>query len=165
MLDWLASKVSMTIAAMVLLTSAAGFFAWLHADTSRRSLAAVAENLAAFLDAVSSVRGDATFVLSFGSGIGHVLPNQIDGALYELEIGRSAVVLTRGATVAFAVLGIPVHLFRPSARTFSSVELASLDDDHPRIRVHSSGRLDVLRVSVEIEGQRTFATFVALPLS
>ena len=165
MLDWLASKVAMTVAAMLLLTAAAGFFAWEQADAARRSVAVVAEDLARFLDVVSALKGEATFAVSFGAGPGHVLPDRLDGSPYEIEIDRGAVIASRGSIFAFAVLGVPVHLFHPEGRSFSSADLARLDGDHPALHTTSSGSLKVERLAIEVDGVPTYATFVALPPS
>lgn len=161
MLDWLASKVAMTVAAMVLLASAAGFFAWQHAETARRSLDGTAENIARFLDTVSSLHGEASFTISFAPGASFVLSGGAGG--YEVEIHRRDVLVMRGGTVAFAPLGFPVHLFRPDRPSYAGTEIAALDAAHAGIRLPTDRSLEVLRLAIAIDGQEMFATFVALP--
>lgn len=165
MIEWLASKVAMTLAAFVLLASAVGLFGALQEDAARRTLAATADRLGRFLDGVGRTPGILTIRVAFDGTGAFNLPPEVNGAAYTIEFRSTHVVLAQGSRIAFRPVIRPLHLWTPTQTAYTGEEIAALDAAVGPLVVPSGTAFRVTRISLIVDGEAVMRTFVALPPS
>jgi hypothetical protein len=164
MLDWLSSKVAMTLAALLMLAGVTGFFLAQEERVVQDALDGVAANAAAYIDEVSLSLGEMTTSLSIGPPPREIpegleLPSMAAGERYSLVLHASYVLIEGGGHRAMAGLHRPVHLWRPDERPYAASEVAALDSGHPNLTI-GGGALGLTRLRLEIGGSASLETFL-----
>ncbi len=160
MLDWLASKVAMTLAALLLLAGVTGFFLAQRGMVVQDALQGIADGVASYVDEVSSVAGEMTTSLSVGASAGDkgfALPARAAGNPYVLVLFATHVVADDGVHRAMAGLTEPIHLWKPSAGPYTARDVAAMDAGHPSLAL--GGTITIARRVIEVDGAGGPATF------
>ncbi len=164
MLDWLSSKVAMTLAALLMLAGAVGFFLAAQERAVQDGLDSIAARVARYIDEVSRSPGELTTSLSIGPSPATVpegleLPSMAAGGPYSLVLHVSYVVVDAGGRRAVAGLHGPVHLWRPDDGRYTVAEVAAMDSSHPSLTIGGGGLL-LSRLGIEVGGSAYLETFV-----
>ncbi len=166
MLDWLASKVAMSLAALLLLAGVVGFFLAQRDRAVHDALQDIADRAAAYVDALSESAGELATSISVGSPMGPdavagmELPDLAAGEPYLLTLYHAYVVAGTDGDRAFTVLHTPVHFFEPEARPFTSEEITGLDAVHPSATLGHGGLAVLSRRYVTVDGAARLETFI-----
>jgi hypothetical protein len=165
-LDWLASKVAMTLAALLMLAGVAGFFLAQRDRAVQDALDTISKEAAAFIDGVSRSAGEMATSISVGpppSGAaeGLELPALAAGQRYSLVLYPSYVVADGGGPRAAAVLRTPVHLWDPDGGPLTLDDVAEKDRRNPSLAI-GGGTLALRRQSLPTGGSPVLETFAFL---
>ena len=159
MIDWISTKVAMSLAALLLLAGSVSFFLAQQNQARNDALQSIADRAAAYFDEVSRSPGETATSISLGPGGTLDLPGLAAGEVYSLTLYRQYVVAARGGERAFAILETPIHMWQPRARNYTASEVADLDTLHPSLTLESGGTVIVSRRSLTIDGIPTLETF------
>jgi len=165
-LDWLSSKVAMTLAALLLLAGVVGFFLAQRDRAVHDALQDIADRAAAYIDTLSESAGELATSISVGSAMdpgavaGMELPALAAGEPYSLTLYHAYIVAGTDGDRAFAVLRTPIHFFEPEARPFTSEEVADLDVVHPSAILGHGGFAVLSRRYITVDGTARLETFV-----
>lgn len=166
MLDWLSSKVAMSLAALLLLAGVVGFFLAQRDRAVHDALQDIADRAAAYIDTLSESAGELATSISVGSAMdpgavaGMELPALAAGEPYSLTLYHAYIVAGTDGDRAFAVLRTPIHFFEPEARPFTSEEVADLDVVHPSAILGHGGFAVLSRRYITVDGTARLGTFV-----
>ena len=160
MIDWISTKVAMTLAALILLAGVVAFFLAQQQEARHDALQSIADSAPGIFDEVSRIKGETNITISVGPGGTQELPGQAGGERYSLTLYPSYVAAGFDGERAFAVLRRPVHLWEPRAGTYTAARAADLDTRHPSLTISVGGSVIVSRRSLTIDGSPTLETFV-----
>ena len=166
MLDWLSSKVAMTLAALLMLAGVAGFFLAQRDRAVQDTLDTISREAAAFIDGVSRCPCEIATSISLGpppSGAaeGLELPALAAGQTYSLVLYPSYVVADGGGSRAVAVLRTLVHLWNPDGGPFTLDDVAEQDRRNPSL-AFGGGTLALRRQPLPTGGSPALGTFAFL---
>jgi hypothetical protein len=161
-IDWLSTKVAMSLAALILLAGVVAFFLAAQQEARHDALQSIADRAAGILDEVSRTKGEMNITISVGPGGTQELPGQAGGEPYSLTLYPSYVVAGFDGERAFAVLHTPVHLWEPRAGAYTAARVADLDTRHPSLSIGSGGTVVVVRRYLMLDGSPTLETFAFL---
>ncbi|HEV8594924.1 MAG TPA: hypothetical protein VGR51_05275 [Thermoplasmata archaeon] len=158
MIDELATRASLTVAAFLLLGTGMSVLGLMHTDAVREAAEDLASHLERQLESVSEIDGEAVFP---SSDPAFRLPATLAGNEYVVIFRGDAVeVIARFARAARA-LGAPIHPFAPSEDAYSTDELAALDSRLLEVRPRDP--FVVERAWRLVDSERACLTFVHLP--
>ncbi len=166
MLDWLSSKVAMSLAALLLLAGVVGFFLVQRDRAVYDALQDTVDRAAAYLDEFSRGAGETATSVAVGGSQdpgateGLQLPAMAAGESYLLTLYRSYVVAGTDRHRAFATLRVPIHFFEPRAGTYTSEEIAAMDVLHPSATLGAGGLAVLSRRYITVDGVSILETFV-----
>ena len=162
MIDWISSKVAMSLAALILLAGVVSFFLAQQEEARHDALHSIANQAASYIDEISRSPGEIAARISVGPGGTLELPALAAGQAYALTVYRSYVVAGYDGKRAFAVLTTSIHMWQPRAGSYTASEVAEFDTLHPSLALESEGSAIVSRRSLVIDGSPTLETFVFL---
>jgi hypothetical protein len=162
MLEWITSKVVVSIAALLMLVSVGGFFTIQQDGMKGSELKNVSDNLAKAINQVSTLNSEATLVISFDNeGKGAHLPSSINGERYSVEMQRDLILCKMGGKEAATELLTNVHLFDPTGIDLTNkTMLRQKDILHQSIKISSIGEILVLRERTGSQDAQAFETFI-----
>lgn len=156
MIDDLAARASLTVAALLLLATGLTTLAPLQSVGIQEAAASLARHLAREIDGIS--RTDAA-ILVHGSATD--LPAGLAGRPYRAEFRHAEVRVVVDGAIAAASLLVPVYPAAPPSGHLSSGELAAMA---AQVLVVSGGASFVIeRLPASVDGSPAFLTFVRLP--
>lgn len=160
-MEWVTSKVVVSIAALVILASVGGFLALQREAWKDEGLSQAAGAIASAINDVSSINSEASVTISFEDGGGGLhVSGRIDGERYTVEITRDRVRCSLDDKARWKDLYGLVHLFHPSAANLTNAsEVRALDDGHQKMSMRSTGSIQILRVLVG-ESDGHYETFI-----
>jgi len=162
-IDWISTKVAMSLAALLLLAGSVSFFLAQQNEARHDALQSIADRAAAYLDEVSRSPGELATSISLGPGGTLELPALAAGEAYVLTLYRSYVVAGFEGERAFAALDTPIHMWQPRAGSYTAAQVADLDTLHPSLTLESGGTVSgtaiLSRRSLVIDGTPTLETF------
>ena len=162
MLEWITSKVVVSIAALLVLTSVSGFFLTQREGWKENEVKQVSKELSKLVNQASMINAETTIIINFGgSSSGINLPSTIDGEAYTVQLDRTSAKCTMKDHEGRSYFFTAVHLFQPSEVNLTNkTQLRMFDLDHQDLKVHSSGNLFLLRARTVYEGKVNFETFI-----
>jgi len=162
LIDWVSSKVAMSLAALILLAGVVSFFLAQQEEARHDALQSIANQAAAYIDEISRSPGEIAARISVGPGGTLELPALAAGQAYALTVYRSYVVAGYDGERAYAALATSIHMWQPRAGNYTASEVAEFDTLHPSLALESEGSAIVSRRSLVIDGSPTLETFVFL---
>lgn len=156
MIDDLAARMALAVAALLLLATGLSTIAPLQAAGVQEAARSLARHLARQLDAVS--RTEAAVVVA---GETSDLPPDLGGRPYRAEIRRGDVRIVVDGAVAAAGLLVPVYPAVPPSGDLSAGALAALSEG--TVVVPGGGSFVIERLEVVVDGRSVLLTFVRLP--
>lgn len=158
MIDDLATRASLTVAAFLFLATGLSVLGLLDANAVREAAEGLATHLARQLDAISSLDGEA-FLRSNDSALDP--PPTLAGSPYRIDFLAREIRVVVGATIVARVLLEPIHPHAPGPSGYTADDLALLDT---RVLSVPPGEPFVVeRTARPVNGIRTYLTFVHLP--
>jgi len=160
MLDWLASKVAMTAAALLVLASIVTFFSIQREDVVWRELQNAADKIADLVNEAGEVEGETVFVVSFGSQGSSVLRGEIQGKKYSITFYRTYVLLEQEDRRAKGNLIYAIHLLKPDSTNYTAYEIDSRDQQHWHLTFLSGQEFFVERKLIDVNDIVSYETFL-----
>lgn len=158
MIDDLATRAVLTLAAFLLLGSGLSVISLSTDEAMRQAFRELARHIARELDGIGHI--DATVSLRFGSEEHAAvrLPATLSGHPYRLELKATEVRIVGAEGVAVEALQTRVHPFPPTRDANSEEELRELDRTTTLI-LRSGQPFLVVRTMIHVGGKPTFLTF------
>lgn len=152
MLDWISSKVAVTVSGFILLASGAGMLLVLHGSYDNVAMRNVADSITHAVNELATVPGETSVTFTFDrSVVGVPLPRTIRGTTYALEFHSDRVFLMRAGVTVSSRFSENAHLWNPGATRQATPELVALADHAFNAWTLRSG-LDFLGVRRYVEG-------------
>ena len=162
MLEWITSKVVVSIAALLILASVSGFFVTEREGWKDAQATNISKEIAKLVNQASTVNSNLTSVIHFGEGDSGInLPSNVDGSSYIITFDRTTVRCELNGRSSISDLYSGVHLYPPT-----DIDLKNLtqkrehDLDHQTLTTHSSGKIVLMRARTVTSGAPEFETFV-----
>ncbi len=158
MIDDLATRAAMTVAAFLLLATGLSVVSLSGDSAIVESARDLADHLARELDAIGRLDADVTTRIGPREESGVLMPSQIGGRPYRLEIRATHVRVVADAVLAVEALRVRVHPFPPQSDSYSAAEL--LDQDIAMtLTIGSGDSFLVVRTSRLVDGVLSYLTF------
>lgn len=163
MLDWLSSKMAMMVAALLIISSIIGFFAWQNKNTQELELQNIADQIANKINELNAIEGSTSIIVTFNDNIHGVhLNTVVDGEMYTINITQNLVIVSQHATLVVEKIIEPIHVWNPDKDVYKSDEMQE-NDTKSRSQKFSSGTdFMIERKMVTVSGMREYHTFVYL---
>lgn len=158
MIDDLATRSALTIAAAVILATGLSVLGLFAGDAVRDAARALAATLSRQFDAIGSLPAEATFRGGEGP---FAIPGDLAGASYLVEIRATRIDVISGEIVQSSALRLRVHPFPPLQREYTAESLRGMDISVMVVGPDRS--FFVERTERQVDGQPTFLTFAYLP--
>ncbi|MEW5936629.1 MAG: hypothetical protein AB1665_02265 [Candidatus Thermoplasmatota archaeon] len=160
MIDWLSSKVAISIAVLILVSSVAGFMALQRESALDDEVRRHAEMAANWIDSFGSLGGESEAMMSIGEGGMYCLPSSVGGEPVYLNLSMGVVRLRCGARIASASYIAEVHLWEPKGTNYTWEEIDASDAQHPWTGWLGAGDAVIFeRIFVSISGSWVLITF------
>jgi len=162
MLEWITSKVVVSIAALLMLVSVGGFFAVQQDGMKSSELKNASDNLAKAINQMSTMNSESNLVISFANdGKGAHLPSSLNGERYSIELQRDFIFCKMAGKTVTSELYTNVHLFDPTSIDLSNTTLVRQKDlSHQSVKFSSVGEILILRERAGPPGAQGFETFI-----
>lgn len=154
MLDWLSSKLVMTVAALLLLGIGVGTFALQRENAWQESLQQWANGVADLLDSVHRVSQEVQVGVRLEPGETGFFGERS----FTVTILESSVVVESWGHVATSSFMAEVHLWPPSSTNLHVIDISALDSAHKSLVLSSGQTLVVERARLSLHG--TMVTLV-----
>lgn len=164
MLEWLTSKIVISVAALVILASVGGFLAVQTQVWEDEELRNVAKEISGTVNDISTIQAETVVFLSFGDdGNGLSVKASIGGDHYDVEVFRDMVRCKQGDRRSASFFYHSIHLYPPSMVDRSNMTaIRSMDLELGKLDTTSTGKMIIMRVLVGDLGSQTFETFLFL---
>ena len=161
MLDWLSSKMAMMIAALIILSSTIGFFAWQNKNIQALELQNIADQIAGKINEMNGIEGNAYVRVTFKDNInGMHLNTIVGGKTYTINITQNLVIASQHSTKVVGKIIEPIHVWKPDKDVYESDEMQE-NDANSRTQEFSSGTDFIIeRKMVTVSGLQEYHTFV-----
>mgnify|MGYP001568829747 FL=1 len=125
MIDELPTRAALGVAAFILLAMGLSVVRLSDGDAVREAAQSLAAHLAAQLDAVGGIRGEAVFRAGVGADGAFELPPSLAGARYRVEVRAASVSVEASGHEVAAPLAIAVLPFSPNEERYAGAEIAA----------------------------------------
>jgi len=163
MLEWLSSKMAVAVAALLLLSSATAYFANQRDSIHGLELENVARGIAGFIDAVLDLPGETEFVAGCDGDVGLLMPKEIGGSPYEINLRRDSVIAVQKGESTVARWTGDLHFWIVFSTVFDSGEIEGLDAEHPSLGLTSCQRFDIAIEEILIDDSPNLLVFAHAP--
>lgn len=162
MLEWITSKVVVSVAALLILASVGGFFVTQREGWKDAQAANISKDVAKLVNQVSTVNSNLTTIIHFGdSSPGINLPSNVDGATYVMKFDRTSVRCELNGRSSISEFYTAVHLYPPSDVDLKNLTQKRENDlNHQTFTTHSTGKIVLMRARAATTGASEFETFV-----
>ncbi len=160
MLDWVLSKVAMSVAAILLIVVGAGYLDLWEESSRTDELTRVAEEIADIVNELQGVNGRVRLRIGPRSGSVGNIPASIDQRSYTITIGHELVMVTQEDRSASAQFHERVQPWSPESDAYTSDEFDESDTDAALLRVDSGTELVVERRLLTVDGTYQWHTFI-----
>lgn len=163
MLDLLTSKIAMMVAAVVILTSVLGIFSMQMEDAKELELRNVADRISGTMDNMNTVKGETKEAITFEEGEdGVYIKPKVDGKTYEITLTRYEVIVRQEGKTFLRNFIEDIHLWIPEKFAYDSKELQNIDENNWKLNFTSGDGFTIHRKLIEIDGEKSYMTFVYL---
>jgi hypothetical protein len=170
MIDWLYSKITVTIVVFMLIAFFVGFFEWHDNQVAITELQNITDEIAGRVNELSNIEAETALNFTFNKYLeGVKLPPQIQNQQYIIKFTGDVIFATwEGAQVA-STLTYPVnnisnvntiHVWEPSAFAYKRADIATADDAALWYELESGYDFVVERKLIEVSGHLEYHTFV-----
>jgi len=151
----------MMIAALIILSSTIGFFAWQNKNTQALELQNIADQIAGKINEMNGIEGSASIIVTFNDNIdGMHLNTMVGGKTYTINITQNLVIASQHDTQVVGKIIEPVHVWKPEKDVYKSSEMQE-NDTNSRSQKFSSGTDFIIeRKMVTVSGMQEHHTFV-----
>jgi len=157
-LDWISSKVAVTVAGFAILVSSIGMLFVIQLGYENIEMRNVADEITHAVNQLSSVAGNASVNFTFDPGqVGVSLPRSIRRVHYTLEFHRNLVFLHRGGVTVSSRFSENIHLWNPgTTRAATHEQIATADEIIDEWSIPSGREFKAVRRYMEGTGYLTF---------
>jgi hypothetical protein len=160
-IDWLYSKIALMVAALVIFSGVAGFFALQKDRTALVELDGRAGAIARAVNDVCGVTGDIKITVVFDPGeSGFFIDPAVNGGAYSVTIYPDSVRLEHGGDIARRGFTGIVHLWKPVCAAFNGTQFTRNDTGSQTLSFMSGTNFVIERKTVEVSGETMLLTFV-----
>ncbi len=141
MFDYLMSKMTWIIAAVILTSSIIGIFTWQRETVDRVELEQLTGHIASFIDETNGVEGKTDIIVSFKeeSDSSLHLPSSLNGRAYKINLTTSGVYISQGRDKDWCDFKGKIHLYDPIFldNTTSLSTISRLDNEFDTLEIES----------------------------
>jgi len=161
MLDFITSKIAMMIAAVIILTSVLGIFAWQREDSKALELRNIADEISNSINEFNSISGETKVNVTFEkSNEGIYLNPKVDGEDYEIIITQSEVIVRQNDRLFLRNFISSVHIWEPNSEFYDKDEIKDNDSKSPQQELRSGEDFQIYRKLVNSGEGKQYMTFV-----
>jgi hypothetical protein len=162
MLEFISTKVVVSIAALVILASIGGFM-YLQKETIReQALNSAVNEFVSIVDSVSRVDSELSLIMTFSEdGKGVHLRDLVDDKRYSLKIFKGRAIATQDGISSSAEFSEDVHLFCPAElKKIAASDLQILDLAHQQFETQSNGEIFIENRLIDLDDRDSYLTFL-----
>jgi len=159
MIEWLASKMAVALAAILLISSVSAYFVSDREAQRRGELRNVARGLAEFIDAVLELDGEAAMLVSCQKGADLVLPQEVGGAAYTLDLRADSVILQQQGHTELGHWSGSLHFWRWSGARLSNATVERLDRDSNSLSLAAGEPFVLSLKKIDLDDSEPFFAF------
>ncbi len=164
MLDWFSSKLAVSLAAMLLLSSTAAYFSTDDDRVRDRELATIARGISEFVGEVLKFRGETDLRISCDSESDLTLPKDVRGSPYRVQLRPDSAVASQDDRLRIAHWTGDLHLWWHDSSPIRRETIERLDEEHQSIESDPQRGFSVSIREVDIGGS-SMLLFFAYPTS
>lgn len=161
MFDLLTSKLAMMIAAIVILTSVLGIYAYQREQAKDLELRNIADRISGAIDEYNTLLGESKVNVTFEreeDGI-YVQP-KVNGENYDILITKYKVIISQEARRFYSNFAGSIHLWIPQSDSYNQTEIEDCDSEFKMLELVSGDTFKIERKLLEIDSEREYGTFV-----
>ena len=161
MLDWVMSKIAMSVAAVILILLGVGYIESQRESLERVELQNTARGLADLVNELAGTNSNITIIVSPGGdqSSGH-LPATIAGEAYAITIMPQLVAIGKDGVRRTAEFSEIVHPWHPSATVFTDEALDQQDTAATPLELKSGTKIYIKRQMITVDGEHQWHTFI-----
>jgi hypothetical protein len=161
LLDFITSKIAMMVAAVVILTSVLGIFAWQREDSKDIELRNIADEISGSINEINSISGETKINITFEkSNDGIYLNPRVDGKAYKIIISQNEVIVRQNERLFLRNFINAVHIWEPDSEAYEKDEIKEKDRKSPEIELKSEENFQIYRKLVNSGEGKEYMTFV-----
>jgi len=159
MIEWLASKMAVALAAILLISSVSAYFVSDREAQRRGELLNVARGLADFIDATFDLDGEVVLLVSYQNGGDLVLPQEVGGAAYTLNLRADSVILQQQGHAEIGHWSGSLHFWRWSGPRLGNATVERLDRDSDSLSLAAGEPFVLSLEKIELDDSEPFFAF------
>jgi hypothetical protein len=151
----------MMIAAIVILTSVIGIFAYQREQVKDLELRNIADKISKAIDEYNTLLGESKVNVTFDreeDGI-YVQP-KVDGKNYDILITKYKVIISQGARRFYSNFAGSIHLWIPQGSSYNHTEIQECDSEFKILQLVSGPNFKIERKLLEVDSEKEYGTFV-----
>jgi hypothetical protein len=153
----------MMIAAIVILTSVLGIYAYQRDQAKDLELRNIADKISGAIDEYNTLLGESKVNVTFHEGEdGIYIRPEVDGENYDILITKYKVIVSQKTRRFYSNFAGSIHLWIPQSNSYNQTEIAECDSEFKMLELVSGDNFKIERKLLEIDIEREYATFVYL---
>jgi len=159
MIEWLASKMAVALAVILLISSVSAYFVSDREAQRRGELRNIAKGVADFIDVVFDLDGEAVMLVSYQKDADLVLPQEVGGASYKLDLRADSVILRQQGHTEIGHWSGSLRFWRWSGARLSNAMVERLDRDSDSLSLAAGEPFVVSLEKIELDDSEPFFAF------
>lgn len=161
MFDLLTSKLAMMIAAIVVLTSVLGIYAYQREQAKDLELRNIADKISGAIDEYNTLSGESIVTVIFDrEEEGIYIQPKADGKKYDIVITKYKVIVSQETRRFYSNFVGSIHLWIPQSNSYNQTEITECDSEFKTLQLVSGDNFIIERKLLEISGESGYGTFV-----
>lgn len=151
----------MMIAAIIILTSVLGIYAYQREQAKDLELRNIADKISGAIDEYNTLSGESKVNVTFDrdkDGI-YVQP-KVDGKSYDILITKYKVIVSQESRRFFSNFVVPIHLWIPQLSSYNQTQIEECDSEFKTLQLVSGDNFKIERKLLKISSEREYETFV-----
>jgi hypothetical protein len=151
----------MMIAAIVILTSVLGIFAYQREQAKDLELRNIADKISQAIDDYYTLLGESIVNVTFDrEEDGIYIQPIVDGENYDILITKYKVIISQESRRFYSNFAGSIHLWIPQTNSYNQTEIAECDSEYKILELVSGDNFKIERKLLEISNEREYGTFV-----
>jgi hypothetical protein len=160
-LDLLTSKLAMMIAALIILTSVLGIYAYQREQAKDLELRNIADTISGAIDDFNALLGESKVNVTFDrDGQGIYIQPKVDGKSYDILITKYKVIISQESRRFYSNYAGSIHLWIPQSDSYNQTEIEDCDSEFKMLELVSGDTFQIERKLLEIDNEKEYGTFI-----
>lgn len=161
MFEFVTSKIAMMVAAIVILTSVLGVYAFQREQVKDLRLRNIADEISGIINDINSLSGETKINVTFDeSREGTHIEPLVEDKRYEILITQYRVSITQDNRRYSSNFIEPVHLWVPGSNSYNQSIIQEIDNEYKTLRLESGDDFVIERKLLDLRGEQIYMTFV-----